>query len=479
MFLTVLVEIFMWIMSKRSSPSKIQDKVLSSLDGFSDLMNSVGNKKRIYILALLLDGPKLLSIIEEKTELGKTALAHHINLLLDANLIKRISRGEYEITDDGIEILRHNLDLYMSSGLRAQEKAKQLQERFHYAYELSSESIQEEKIVSNDPTFQNHSLTYIGAITGALQSLGSKVTTDELAGFTGYGFLLAIPKGRLWLGAPTAHTLWSTFASLIRKFGWKVKSYIEEESLPSDHEHNQPLSIRDDLRARKLFDKIKKEIDKDKPVVFWGVPVPEFCIVKGYRDHNYIVSTYANLSEELQNQFPYDKIDSEGSVHLIMFDKGTTEEISDKDYKESIERAIYIAENKNLGREGYITGISAYDEWTKTLEEIEDEGTQYFDNAYMVDSFYHGRKSVVNYLEKLSKIFSGNAQSIPLQKAADEYKAVVENYEELREIFPRTYDGILTVELCEKGASILRTVKEHEEEAIYFLKRAKKNWKKK
>ena len=64
-------------MSRRSSPSKIQDKVLSSLDGFSELMNSVGNKKRIYILALLLDGPKLLSIIEEKTELGKTALAHH------------------------------------------------------------------------------------------------------------------------------------------------------------------------------------------------------------------------------------------------------------------------------------------------------------------------------------------------------------------------------------------------------------------
>ena len=58
-------------------------------------------------------------------------------------------------------------------------------------------------------------------------------------------------------------------------------------------------------------------------------------------------------------------------------------------------------------------------------------------------------------------------------------KYVVENYEELSKIFPRNYDGILTPELCEKGASILRTIKEHEEEAIYFLKRAKKNWKKK
>jgi len=466
-------------MSRRSSPSKIQDKVLSSLDGFSELMNSVGNKKRIYILALLLDGPKLLSIIEEKTELGKTALAHHINLLLNANLIKRISRGEYEITDDGVEILRNNLNLYMSSGLRAQEKAKQLQERFYYAYSLSSERIQEEKVVTNDPTYQDHSITYIGAVTGALQSLGSKVTTDDLAGFTGYGFLLSIAKERLWLGSPTGHTLWSTFASLIRKFGWKVKSYIEEESLPSDHEHNQPLSIRDDLRALKIFDKIKKEIDKDKPVVLWGIPVPEFCIVRGYRNNNYIVSTYADLSEELQNQFPYDKLDSDGSVHLIMFDKATSEDISDKDYKESIERAIYIAENKNLGREGYITGVSAYDEWINILEEIEDEGTEYFANAYMIDSYFQGRRSVVNYLEKVSKKFSGFAQSIPLQKAADEYKIVVENYEKLTNIFPKTYDGILKEELCEKGASILRTLKEHEEEAIYFLKRAKQNWKKK
>ena len=70
-------------MSKKSSPSRIQDKLLSSLDGFSELMNSIGNKKRIYILALLLDDPKLLSVIEEKTELGKTALAHHINLLFN------------------------------------------------------------------------------------------------------------------------------------------------------------------------------------------------------------------------------------------------------------------------------------------------------------------------------------------------------------------------------------------------------------
>ena len=466
-------------MSKKDNPNKIQDKVLSSLDGFSELMNSVGNKKRIYILALLLDGPKLLSIIEEKTELGKTALAHHINLLLNANLIKRISRGEYEITEDGIEILRHNLNLYMSSGLRAQEKAKQLQDRFFFVYNLSDESVTEEKIVSNDPIFQDHSITYIGAVTGVLQSLGSNVTTDDFAGFTGYGFLLSVAKGNLWLGSPTAHTLWSTFASLINKFGWKVKSYIEEESLPSDHEHNQPLSIRDDLRARKIFEKIKKEVDKDKPVVLWGIPVPEFCIVKGYKNLNYVVSTYAELGEELQNQFPYDKIDSVGSVHLIIFDKALNEEISDKDYKESIERAIYIAENKNLGREGFITGVSAYDEWINTLEEIEDEGTAYFANSYMIDSYFQGRKSVVNYLEKLSKKFSGFAQSIPLQKAADEYKIVVENYKKLSKLFPRIYDGILTTELCEKGASILRTVKDHEEEAIYFLKRAKKNWKKK
>ena len=76
------------------------------------------------------------------------------------------------------------------------------------------------------------------------------------------------------------------------------------------------------------------------------------------------------MAEELQNQFPYDKIDSEGSIHLIIFDKASTEEISDKDYKESIERAIYIAENKNLGREGFLTGVSAYDEWINTLEEV-------------------------------------------------------------------------------------------------------------
>ncbi|MEE9410121.1 MAG: winged helix-turn-helix domain-containing protein, partial [Candidatus Heimdallarchaeota archaeon] len=458
--------------------SRIQDKLLSSLDGFSELMNSIGNKKRIYILALLLDSPKLLSVIEERTELGKTALAHHINLLLNASLIKRISRGEYEITADGIQILKDNLDLYLSSGLRSQEKAKQLQERFFTAYKLSSMRTIDEKVVSNKPSYQLHPITYIGAITGALQSLGCTVTVDELAGFLGYGFLLSVSKDDFMLGAITGHTLWSTFASLISKFGWKVKSYIEEEPLPSDHEHNQPLSIRDDLRAKKIFDKIQKEIDKDKPVVLWGIPVPEFCIVSGYRNNGYVASTYAQLEEDLQNQFPYDKLDAEGTVHLIMFDKPSGDEIKDKDYKESIERAIYISENKNLGREGYITGIKAYDEWIDRLEKGEDEGTEYFANAYMIESFSGGRKSVVEYLKMLVERFSGSPQSIPLQKAADEYNIVSENYAKLHELFPRVFEGFFTEEKCKKGASLLRTIKEHEEEAIYFLKRANKNWKK-
>ncbi|MCK5305339.1 MAG: hypothetical protein KAJ72_08810, partial [Candidatus Heimdallarchaeota archaeon] len=52
---------------------ELQQKLFDYLEGFSVLLSSLGNRKRLYIMSLLLDGPKLLTSIEKELKLGKTA----------------------------------------------------------------------------------------------------------------------------------------------------------------------------------------------------------------------------------------------------------------------------------------------------------------------------------------------------------------------------------------------------------------------
>ncbi|MCK4896425.1 MAG: winged helix-turn-helix transcriptional regulator, partial [Candidatus Heimdallarchaeota archaeon] len=219
---------------------KLQQEIGELLEGFSVILSSLGNKKRLYIMSLLLDGPKLLTSLEKKLKLGKTAVAHHINLLLSSKLIERVTRGEYKISDDGLEFLRENFNIYTSSSFKSKEEAEQRQRRYILAYKLRTEQNGITKKISKEAKFQKHFLTFVGAMAGSLNCLGRKVTADEIAGFTGYGFLLNVPKQGLWSSSPTSHNGFDIIIKSLSKFGWKIRKYHESESLPSDFSHSKP-----------------------------------------------------------------------------------------------------------------------------------------------------------------------------------------------------------------------------------------------
>ena len=162
-----------------SDNKELQQKIFDFLEGFSDILSSLGNKKQIYIMSLLLDGPKLLTSIEKELKLGKTAVAHHINLLLSSKLIERITRGEYKISDDGLDFLRENFNIYKSSSFKSKEETEQRQRRYNLAYKLRTEHNGIMKKISKEARFQKHFLTFVGAMTGALNSLGCKSIVIE------------------------------------------------------------------------------------------------------------------------------------------------------------------------------------------------------------------------------------------------------------------------------------------------------------
>lgn len=62
----------------------------------------------------------------QHTELSKTALANHMNRLMKKGLIKKVARGEYNLTIDGKELLDAAVALYIDSVGREEEQREQM-----------------------------------------------------------------------------------------------------------------------------------------------------------------------------------------------------------------------------------------------------------------------------------------------------------------------------------------------------------------
>lgn len=69
------------------------------------IMGALANTKRIELMYTLCKGQNTFKELQTATGLGKTALAHHLALLVDAGLIQRAERGHYEMSQDAREFL--------------------------------------------------------------------------------------------------------------------------------------------------------------------------------------------------------------------------------------------------------------------------------------------------------------------------------------------------------------------------------------
>ncbi|MFW9954948.1 MAG: ArsR/SmtB family transcription factor, partial [Candidatus Thorarchaeota archaeon] len=76
------------------------------LDNFNEdiefLLSSISHKSRLELLSSLFQGSRAFDELQSVIGLSKTALAHHLTKLLEADMISNPKRGFYEITDDGI-----------------------------------------------------------------------------------------------------------------------------------------------------------------------------------------------------------------------------------------------------------------------------------------------------------------------------------------------------------------------------------------
>jgi len=459
-------------LSKKIDNKQLQSILLESPKGIAELLRSAAHPARIRILTILLREEHEFSKLMQHTELSKTALANHLNLLMKKGLVQRVARGEYTLTVDGKELLNAAAAMYKDSTRREEERREVLLRSYTKGF-IEGKKLNK-KVISKKVEYRPSWLSYTGAIAGSLRALDVDCDTVDVGGYSGYAFLINVAKGVTCPSGPTAVTneIWKQMIKGTESLGWTIESYKYPHSYPAKEGNPTPQEIE---MAKKLFDRIKREIDeRDRPVVLWGLVAPEYGIVKGYEGNSYLTSTFRTFNNQPEEPISFYDLKAPGCIDALFF-RDKVEQDAAADDREALERAINFAATKVPTRDNYVGGPAALDEWANILESLPEEKQNYIGNSYVGACVNEGRWMSGEFLNRLAKRNPGK-QSKHLQKAAECYEKGMGLMKEFTRIFPFKFQGEMKLENRKKGAEILKKVRPFEEEAIQHMKKALEEW---
>ncbi|MFX1278711.1 MAG: winged helix-turn-helix domain-containing protein [Promethearchaeota archaeon] len=453
---------------------------MDNIEGLTRFLKAVAHPKRIQILTLLTEQYLNFSQLKSETKLQKTALSNNLTTLIEVKLIQRFERGNYRITHDGQELLNAINHFYDNAKVREKFERKKVQQYYSQKWRKSMMTEISENKTSYVPKFQSSWISYLGAVSGVLKSLGKKCSIIDVGGYSGWSFLVNVAKGSTCPSGPTAHKAYDEILKGTESLGFEMGFYTDRMT---DWE-NAVVSLEEDTpeaqkeRAKKFFNYFKKEFDENQsPVVLWGIPIPEYGIVYGYKGKSYLVSTFRHLQGIPETPIPYDKLEAPGYLHYFSFGKEVDVNTELKD-KETIERAIRMAEGEAYTHENYVAGPDAFVEWANVLKTgKKGEDLIYHGNSYVANCALEGKQTAELFLKRLAERYKDKPQYEPLNKASNEYSKSKDLLAEFIKLFPFAFEGEMPEDKRKQGAELLLKIKPNELEAIEHLKEAAKVWK--
>jgi DNA-binding HxlR family transcriptional regulator len=461
-------------LSKKIDDKQLVNILVESSGEIAELLRSAAHPARMQMMALLLRGEQEFSKLMRQTELSKTALANHINHLIDKGLVQKVARGKYSLTVDGKELLNAVAAMYVDSTRREEERRELITRR--YTLGLIEGKPLNKKIVNKKVEYLPCWLSYTGAIAGSLRALGVDCDTIDVGGYSGYAFIINVAKGETCPSGPTALPLetWKQIHKGTESLGWTMEYFEYPQSYPAKEGNPTPQEIE---IARKLFEKIKREIDeKERPVVLWGLVAPEYGIVRGYEANSYITSTFRSLNNQPEEPILFHDLRAPGCIDAFFFRDRVKVNNEEAD-KEALKRGVNFATAKVPINDNYVGGPAALDEWANVLENVPEAKQNYMGNSYVGACVCEGRFMCAEFLRRLSKKYP-EKQSKYLQEASKYYEKGGSLMKEFTQVFPFKFKGEMKLEDRKKGADLLRNVKRFEEKAIMLMKRAFEEWKK-
>lgn len=461
-------------MSRKNS-RKTKDALTSSCAGIVEVLSSFANERRLQLLTMMMDGPRGFDELQNASGLSKTALANHLKRLLRTGVVRRLERGVYALSEDGLNLLSAIGSAYSVTQRRRRFEAAKIARLYSQDRTPKEGREMDEFEVKNKARWEPAWTSYVGSVTGILKSLGVKTEMSEVGGYTGYAFLVNVAKSWTCPSAPTCHTAFGIFAKAVEKsFGWKIGFNWDNEggSYPSEE-----APTPDDLkRAKVYFESMKDTLARtNRPIGLWGLVVPEFFIMNGYKGDHYLASTVRELRNEPEEPLKYDSLHAPGGFAEIVFEKEAKPLELDTRDKQALQRAVRVAEGKYV-EDGYVQGPKAFDTWARQLKEGRESVLLYHGNSYVGACMHEGMEWATQFLKGLSQRYKKQPQGNILNSASEEYSKAAASMKEFTELFPFGFSGDLPKEKREKGARLLENTKPHVESALTHMKEAHKIW---
>jgi len=323
-----------------------------------------------------------------------------------------------------------------------------------------------ERIVSNPAEYKPCWFSYQGAVQGVLNSLGVDVGLAEVIAVSGYGWITNAMRKNMCPSAPSAYhsDIWMGNYRATENLGYKV-DIVTSGNFEWDSERKPtPESV---VNAGKQFEAVKNEIDADRPVVMWGIPIPEYGVVNGYRGEEYIVKTFRSLIGQPDSPVHYTGLMAPSGLMTMRFVE-RLEIDQKKAVVETLKRGYQLGTGDVPKLPDYASGPEAYDVFVKNLTEESFDDESYHGTAYTMACLMEAKWAVAEYLRKVDIIIEPS-----LIDVADKYDALHKILQRCHEEFPMG-SGEMLEEKCVKVAGLLKDAKRLEVEALEGVKKVLK-----
>lgn len=316
-------------------------------------------------------------------------------------------------------------------------------------------------------------ISYVGATTGVLNSLSMDVDRADVAGYTGYAFIVNVSKEGTCPSGPTAHEAFFEFPRGFEALGWKV-DFIHKQADGCGFEAGKELTERQKELALNHYEEVSRALRlTERPVVIWGAPIPEFSIVNGVDDGKYIVSSVRSHLGQPDDPLNYDQLQAPGGVMLISFKEQLKKPDSAKADLEALARAIDISHGKYVEDFGYVMGPDAFAVWAKNLT---TEEALYGGNAYVGVCTQEAFAWAEMFLSRMAKRHKGKAQSKFLEDAARSFSKAQKIMDGFTDLFPFSWEREFQNGDRESGAKMLLETRDHFQRAISNMVKAHSEW---
>jgi hypothetical protein len=306
--------------------------------------------------------------------------------------------------------------------------------------------------------------SYNGAMAGLLASQGIDCDVAEVAGRSGYAFVTNVFEGRLCASGPTALGIetWVQMREGTESLGYKLEHWTDYSAEP----RGEAPSVKELEKMKRLFDRVRNEIDQGRPAVLWGIAVPEYGLVNGYEGDSYIVSSFRGAIGMPDGPVKYHELDAPGCYDAY-FIKGRNErkEVA----KEMLSRALRFATGEVRSEKGYVNGPQAFLAWADALEPSAVDERSYMSNAYVGACAQEAKGLASTFLGRLAKSTGYPEMSVASQAYAD----LSAHLQKFTALFPFEQEGNLTPTDRKTGAALLREAYGLEMNAVSSLSRAR------